>query len=141
MVIQRWQSVLLLIAAMCMALFCFTPFASFNDPVSAESVMLASPSDFIVFLVLNLTIAALLFISIFLFTNLKRQLTVTLLSILLMIVSAVTGIIIVYVRFEGGHIELCGGALLLILALVASLLAYRRIAHDRRLLASMDRIR
>ncbi len=141
MVIQRWQSVLLLIATICMALFCFTPFASFNDPASAESVLSASPSDFIVFLVLNLTIAALLFISIFLFRNLKRQLTVTLLSILLMIVSAVTGIIIVYVRLEGGHIELSGGALLLIIAFVASLRAYRCIARDRRLLTSMDRLR
>lgn len=141
MVIQRWQSLLLLIATICMALFCFTPFASFNDPASAENLLSASPSDFIAFLVLNLTIAALLFISIFLFRNLRRQLSVTLLSILLMIVSAVTGIIIVYVRLDGGHIELCGGALLLILAFVASIWAYRRIAHDRRLLASMDRIR
>lgn len=141
MVIQRWQSVLLLIAAICMALFCFTPFASFNDPASADSLSVASPSDFIVFLVLNLTISAMLFISIFMFRNLKRQLTVTLLSILLMAVSAVTGIFIVYGRLDGGRIEIWGGALLLVLALVAALWAYRRIVRDRRLLASMDRIR
>lgn len=141
MVIQRWQSVLLFIAAICMALFCFTPFASFNDSASAESISLVSPSDFIVFFVLNLTITVLLFISIFLFRNLKRQLTVTLLSILLMAVSAVTGIFIVYGRLDGGRIELWGGVLLLILALVAALWAYRRIVCDRRLLASMDRIR
>lgn len=141
MVIQRWQSVLLLIAAICMALFCFTPFASFSDPASANSVSLITPCDFMVFLVLNLTIATLLFISIFLYRNLKRQLTVTLLSILLIAVSAVTGIFIVYGRLEGGRIELWGGVLLLILALVAALWAYRKIQGDRKLLASMDRLR
>lgn len=141
MVIQRWQSVLLLIASVCMAIFCFTPFASVNDPASVDSVSMVTPCDFIVFLVLNITIALLLFIAIFMFKNLRRQLTVTLLSIMLIAVSAVTGVFIVYGRLDGGRINLWGGVLLLILALVAALWAYRRIGGDRKLLSSMDRIR
>lgn len=140
MVIQRWQSVLLLIAAVCMVVFCFVPFASVSDsPQAVESVTLITPSRFIVFFVLNLTIAALLFIAIFLFKNMRRQRTVTLLSMLLIVVSAVTGAFIAYGSEAGG--QLGCGMILLALALVATLWAYRRIGADQRLLRAADRLR
>lgn len=140
MVIQRWQSVLLFIAAVCMAVFCFIPFASVNDSAqAAESSTLITPSQFIVFFVLNLTIAVLLFVEIFLFKDMRRQRTVALLSMLLIVVSAVTGVFITYGSVVGGQLR--GGMILLALAFVATLWAYQRIGADQRLLRAADRLR
>ncbi len=141
MVIQRWQSVLLLVAAVAMALFTFLPFATVESLASAQSAITVAPCDFAVYFVLNITISLLLFIAIFLYKNIRRQMTVTLLSLMLIAVSAVTGLFIVFGHLKDASLVLGGGVLLLIVALVAALWGYRRIKADHKLLTSMDRIR
>lgn len=140
MVIQRWQSLLLFIAAVCMTIYCFTPFATLTDPATGECLSTVRPSNFIVYLVLNITIAALMFIAIFLFKNLKRQISVSRISMLLTATSAVTGSIIAYNLLDGYHLNICG-LTLQIVAFIATLWADKRIVSDRKLLASIDRIR
>ena len=138
MVIQRWQSVFLLLGAIAMAIFCFVPMGSFSD---GDSVINLMPVDYPVFLTVNILVAVLLFIAIFLFKNTRRHKTVTLVSMLLIATSAVTGGFLIYGDSRGAEIEWLGGVILLVITLVFALAAYRGISHDERLLRSYDRIR
>lgn len=141
MVIQRWQSVLLFISALCMAIFCVAPFALINDSASPDSLSVISPSEFTVYLIFNMTVALLLFVTIFLYKNLRFQRRVTLIAIMLMVVSAVTGILLIYVSLDNAALLLFGGGLLILAAIVTAIMAYRCMGRDYRLLSSMDRIR
>lgn len=142
MVIQRWQSVFLLLAAIFMALFTFTSFASVTGADAAAVDI--SPKDFPVYLVLNLLTTTLLLISIFLYRNLKLQKKVTKLSILLLFGSAVTGAVLMYgPNAPEGDVApvVAGGVLLLVGAIVFAILALRGIKKDQNTLASYDRLR
>lgn len=143
MVIQRWQSVWLLIATILVVVFCCIPMACITSaPTDTSSITTMSPADLPVFLVLNIVIALLLFLAIFLFKNIRRQKTVTMVSMLLIVVSMVTEALLFYnwTSLEG-EIEMFGSVFLLLGALVFALLAWRGIRHDERLLRSADRIR
>lgn len=138
MVIQRWQSVLLLLAVIMMAVFSLTPMATYtalDEPVSVYA------KDAPVLLTVTLLVAVLLFISIFMYKNLKRQITVTLLSIILIAVVIVTGIAIVYRVYPEAQFIFLGGITLLVLALIFALGAYRCMKSDLRKLRSYDRLR
>ena len=142
MVIQRWQSVFLLLAAILMALFTFMPFASVT--FAELQAIDISPKDFPVYLVVNLLTIVLLLISIFLYRNLKLQKKITKLSILLVCGSAVTGAVIMYgPNAPEGTVApiFAGGVLLLVGAVIFATLALRGIKKDQRTLASYDRIR
>lgn len=141
MVLQRWQTVFLFFATVLMALFTFMPFASVAIDAQVADL---HPKDYPVYLILNLLIAALLLIAIFKYRNLKQQKKVTLLSILLIVCSAVTGGFLLYgPNAPKGAVELewAGGILLLLGALIFTILAYRGINKDQRTLSSYDRIR
>ena len=140
MVIQRWQTLFLLIAVALMGIFCCTPWATLaaEGSIEATPIFLAHAP---VLLVLNIVIAALLFISIFLFKNLRRQMTVTLLSMILICASLVTCGLTLYVAFPGASLIWTGGVLLLLVALVCVVFAYRFMKKDRKLLSSYDRLR
>ena len=140
MVIQRWQSLLLLIAVALMCVFCCTPWAM----RAVEGIEEATPvfnSEAPVLLVLNIVIAVLLFLSIFMFKNLKRQMKVTVLSIILICASIVTCGITLYTAYPGATLVWTGGVLLLLVALVCALCAYRLMEKDHRLLNSYNRLR
>lgn len=142
MVIQRWQSLLLLIGVVLMCVFCATPYAIRHAVEGAEAI--ASPvfvAEAPVFLILNIVIAVLLFIAIFMYKNLKRQMTVTLLSMVLVVCSLVTCGFILYRAMPDAELIWTGGVLLLIAALVCALAAYRFMRKDRNLLRSYDRMR
>ena len=133
MVIQRWQSVLLLIAVVLMCIFCATPYAQ------VKAIESADPTP--VFLILNIVIAALLFIAIFLFKNLKLQMRVTLITILLIAASMVTCGFILYASMPDAELIWTGGVLLLVAAMVCALFGLRFMRKDRNLLRSYDRLR
>ena len=79
MVIQRWQTVWLLVATVLVAVFCCIPMAivpgEVNDP---NSVTFMRPVDVPVFMVVNIVVAFLLFLSILQYKNTMRQKTLTL---------------------------------------------------------------
>lgn len=132
MVIQRWQTVMLLIAAVLVAVFCLTPMGS----VGEESVYACS---FPVFLILNIVIAVLLLIDIFLFRNLRLQMRVAAVALILEAVSAGLAFAIVYTT-EGFAMSLAG-APLIVAALILTWFGRRFMDKDRRLLAAADRLR
>lgn len=138
MVIQRIQTLMLLIAIAMMAVFCFTPYAT----LMADSVPTAVyVKDAPVFLTLNIVIAVLLFLIIFMYKDLRRQIRMTVLALLLICASIVTCGFILVVGLEDATPVLLGGVSLLVLALLFGLLALRGMRHDRRLLAGADRLR
>ena len=133
MMIQRWQSVWLLLASICVALFCFMPMAllSFEGAVPADgaSASFLSPADNTVFLIVGIVVAVLLVLDIFMYRNTRRQKQVTVLSMLMIAVLAACGVLWM------------GSILLLLGAFIFSLLAYRGIRHDENLLKAADRLR
>ena len=139
MQIQRIQTIMLLIAAILVGMFCFMPFA--RIPMENAAAQAVFVKDAPVLLILNVVIAALLLIVIFMYRNLRQQMRMTILSIVLICASMATSGFIIFGRFEGAEPVLFGGVLLLVLALVFALLAYRGMRHDHRLLRSMDRLR
>lgn len=133
MVIQRIQSLWLLIATVLMIIIGVRPFAWEGD----QAVFL---NDFPVLAVINWLIACLLFIAIFTFKNLKLQKTITMVSLLLMVVLAVTGFIYQQRMLPEATPEWGGGVLLLIPAAVLDVMAYQGMSRDQRRLRNADRL-
>ena len=145
MVIQRLQTVFLLLAVILTAVFCATPFA-YLAGVSAENPALAEvlpvyPSSSPAFLVLNIAIAVLLFVTIFLYKNLRLQIKVTLAAIVLLVASAVTCGLIVYNNQPDMSLTFRGGILLLLTAIICTVWARIHMKRDLKLLTSYDRLR
>lgn len=146
MVIQRWQSVWMLVAAICVALFCFLPTAylSFEGPeiTDTDSVTFITPSDNWVVLIVGLLVSLLLILNIFSFKDTRRQKLMTVISIVLIAVLAACACLMVYgAQTAGAQIEWMGSILLLLGAVAFALLAYRGIRHDENLLKAADRLR
>lgn len=141
MVIQRWQSVLLLLGVVLMAIFCCTPIATYNLDASPDSVSAVYAKDAPVLFTVALLVAVLLFISIFMYKNLKRQMTVTLLSIMLIVATLVTGFFVIYNAYPGANFVVFGGLVLLVITLIFAIGAYRFMKSDLRKLRSYDRLR
>ncbi len=131
---------MLLIAAVFVAMFCFMPFATVAPAENVEATKLFA-KDAPAFLVLNIVIAVLLVIVIFMYKDLRRQMRMTILSILLICASVVTCAFIMFGAYDNATPILFGGVVLLVLAMLFALLAYRGMSRDRNLLRSMDRLR
>ncbi|MBP2691513.1 MAG: DUF4293 family protein [Muribaculaceae bacterium] len=140
MVIQRWQSVLLLLAVIAMAVFCLTPFAYYGPTDEGITAMIMA-KDAPVLLTVSVLIAVLLLLTIFMYKNLRRQMTMTVLSMVLIAAAIVTGIFIVYNVYPDASFVIFGGIMLLVVTLVLALGAYRLMKSDWRKLRSYDRLR
>ena len=134
MVIQRWQSVFLLLASIMMGIFCVLPLATQGN---VDFYPYQQP----VYLILNALVAVLSFIAIFLFKNLARQKMVVKVNAFLIVASAIVGAIMIYVGMPNLEILWTAGPLLLICSLLMTIAALRRINQDDRLLKAADRIR
>lgn len=139
MVIQRWQSLLLLAATVLMILVNFLPVAQMTPTQGAPTPMFTTDAP--ILLVIDIVVGLLLFLSIFMFKNLRLQMRVTLLTVMMMCVLAVTGAFILYRNSPLAQVEWTGAILLLIVALVLALAAYRCMRSDYNLLRSVDRLR
>lgn len=139
MVIQRWQNLLLLIALVLMCIFCCTPYAESAAEEGITNPMFVYEAP--VLLIINLVIAIMLIIGIFAFKNLKRQIMITNISIVLMVASMVTSCFIIYAGEPQAALIWTGGVLLLIAACICALAATRFMRKDRNLLRSYDRLR
>lgn len=141
MVIQRIQSVYLLIAGVLMALVCFiVPVASVSSVEDGASASIYI-FNLLPLLILNLITAVLLLISIFLFKNLKLQMSVVKVGIVLVICSAVIEAVVLYSQVADMVINWVGSALMLLFALIFSVLGLRAIKSDYKLLTSYNRLR
>ena len=139
MQIQRIQTLFLLIAVVLMAIFCFTPFA--ETVLGDGTVSKVFAKDAPVLLVVNACIAILLFVNIFMYKNLRQQIRITLLSIMLMVCSTATCFIVATTGMADTQLIWTGGVVLVLVALVFAIAAYRYMLRDKRKLASYDRLR
>jgi len=146
--IQRIQSIFLLLAAACaFCLFAF-PFGTTASPVSNSEIYsdgVYNIQDNIALLALFCIAGGLAFISIFLFKNRKTQLLLGRLAIIANIIGFVM-VIVFYMNSaegltEGQDQENIIGFSLPIAFLVFAFLALRFIGKDDKLVKSMDRLR
>lgn len=156
MVIQRWQSLLLLIAGVMMACFTFCSlgqvqttdftfnFTSLGFTYEGEATEGAPTGTFLstwYFFTLSVTTVIILILDIFLYKNLDLQKKICLVSVLLIIASTATGACIGYNAIENGEIGWSSVACAPFIALIATLLAYSCMQSDHRKLKAVDRIR
>lgn len=141
MVIQRKQSLFLLIAAILMGIYAFMPqLINARGDVIMGGMCLEGLESIPFFL--NCLIAMLSFITIFKFKSLKFQKTLCIINILLILASLATMCSIAFLQED---CDLLGSLtyynVLPILAIIFLLLAHKGISHDRKLLRGSSRIR
>lgn len=155
MVIQRWQSVLLLAAAVMMGIFTFcsigqvqTPDYTFNfmslgffqegEPTGGSEYQ--TYSSWYLF-VMSLTSCILLLIDIFLYRNLPLQKRICLVSILFMVATGATACGLGYGTVPQGEIGWSTVICAPVIGIIAAILAWQRMQKDHNMLKSVDRIR
>lgn len=156
MVIQRWQSVLLLIVSVMMGI---TTFFSLGQVQLTDYTLNFTTLGFSIegqptdggasgflfhtwpFFVVSLLCCILPFINIFLFKNLKLQKTVCIIEVFLLLAFLATGCGYGYYSIDGGQVSWSSLICAPLIALIADIMAYNRISADQRLLRAADRIR
>lgn len=156
MVIQRWQSVLLLVAAVMMGVFTFCSlgqvsttdftfnFTSLGFTYEGEATDGAPTGTYLstwYFFAVSLTSAVLLLIDIFLYGNLPLQKKVAWIGIIFIIAASSIAASLGYTSIPGGSIGWSSVIICPLLALFATLFALNRIQSDHNKLRSVDRIR
>ncbi|MDE6290650.1 MAG: DUF4293 domain-containing protein [Muribaculaceae bacterium] len=157
MVIQRWQSVMLLIAGVMMGIFSFCSLgqiqtADYTFNITALGIaregIATSPDEAtgistVVLFILSLLSAILPLIDIFCFKNMNLQKKVALVSGLFAVVAGViaaftaSGFAADFNASVGWSTFICAPAI----ALIGNILAYRLIVADQRKLRAADRLR
>lgn len=157
MVIQRWQTVLLFIAAAVMACFTFIPFATistldvtynltglgFYPQGTSTSV---DPPEIIhtwYLFMMCLTTIVILLIDIFLYKNIRLQQRICMVAVLFIVADGCVGGLLGFWTFrpEGFELWWTTNALCPFIALFSAIFAYYRMAQDYSLLKAADRLR
>ncbi len=141
MVIQRWQTVFLFVTAVFMALFTFMPYATTTVDGVVEEL---SPTNSMVYMIVNILTIVIALISIFMYRDLQKQIRIVKLVILLIVCAVVTGALLLFgpnAPSNGVELHISGGLPFLIGSLIFSRLALKGIRKDQKILASHDRIR
>lgn len=138
MVIQRWQSVFLLLGAIAMGVFAFLSPASVVMP---DGVAQWHALDTLPLFVLDCLVAVIGFIAIFLYSNLKLQKRVAMISMLLTLVSLALTVVAPGMATEGVSTVWTWPIGLPVVAAIFFGWARRRMAADERLLKGYDRLR
>lgn len=155
MVIQRWQSVLLFIAALAMAAFTFMSLGQVQLPEYSlnfttlgfciEGETTGGQSGFYMqtlpFFIVSLMSAIIPLIDIFIFKNLRLQKTLCLIELLFLFATIAIGAVYGYSTFVGFSVSWSSLVIAPFLAIIAIVMAYTRISSDERLLRSADRLR
>lgn len=137
MVIQRWQSVFLLLAGLAMCFFAFSPVCELTNP---DELIIVKSINILPVFILALLSGLLLFISIFMFKCTRLQKRIVIASEILTIFTDIA-LITYYLTSEAMSFAWCFAAVLPFIALVLEVMAYIRIRKDENLLRSYDRIR
>ena len=152
MVIQRWQSLLLLIATAMMVIFSFCSLGQIQGATQTVDIdsygIYANPQGTqllgtIYVTVVAMLAAALCFIAIFMFKNTRKQKKVCLLSLVLVIAACCSAWLAIngYELAGATSVGYSSIAFAPFVALLAIIGAWRCIRSDERKLASADRLR
>ncbi len=154
MVIQRWQSVLLLIAVVLMGCFTFmslgqvqTTDFSFNFktlglyPEGESTGAVAQSISTWYFFAISLLSTILPLIAIFAFKNFKLQKNLCLWSMLLITCLIIVGALLAYQTFDGASISWSSLVCAPFISLISISMAYNRIVRDWNIIRDSERIR
>lgn len=156
MVIQRWQSVLLLVAAVAMATFSFLSlgqiqlsdytlnFTTLGFYIEGEATNGVASGYYMhtwSFFIVSLMCVIIPLIDIFLFKNLRLQKTLCLIGILFILAAVSIGCGYGYCTFDGISVSWSSLIIAPLIAVIALVMAYSRINADQKMLRSVDRIR
>lgn len=154
MVIQRWQSVLLLIAVILMGCFSFlslgqvqtsdftfnfTASGFFQEGISTGAT--AEPVSTWYFFAVSLISMVLPFIAIFTFKNYKLQKNLCLLTLLMLVCVIIIGAELGYQTIDGGEVEWSSIVCAPYISIIAVCMAYGRINRDHKIIADSERLR
>ena len=150
MVIQRIQSVYLLIAVILMVVFAFFPALAFNfgDKEFVYGALEAGKIGHThidpLMLTLIILISLFAFIDIFLFKNLQRQMTFCFTTIILAIAMLVAIVVVACViksRVGINHVIPQWSIVFPVLSIVFLMLAHKAMSRDKKALRDSDRLR
>lgn len=151
MVIQRFQTLFLLMATILVIVFIFTPFGYsvlYSSEGQTTFVQDWSSLNFIGLVIPSALAALLYLVAIFLFKNMSLQKTIVVFGVIMTLVAIGVTIYLLAAGFlditVGDTIyntRWGGGGLLLVAALLAGLAAISRISADQRILRNVDRLR
>ncbi len=150
MVIQRLQTLYLILAIVMVSVFFYVPFGYTTVADVADGVSVLEPLRAGQFTGLVIPMAltlALMVVAIFMFKKMPMQKLMVLVSALLTVVSMGVVVYVMVSGFSDTNPQVTmtsvwgGGGLLLVGALIAQLAAYNGISSDQRLLRSYDRLR
>lgn len=155
MVIQRWQSLFLLLAGALMVAFTFTSLGQFQLTdytlnfftwgIFSEGVPTDGSQPFVqrtlYLLVLACLGIALPLISIFLYRNLKLQKRVVALAIFFNIALIAVTAVVGYCTIEGAHVDWSAIVFSPFVALVLEIISWRMINSDKKTIEQADRLR
>lgn len=156
MVIQRWQSLFLLLSCILMGLFSFFSLGQIQAPDFSLNITAlglcyegeatgSGPSGCymgtIYFFILSIMSAILPLISIFLYKNLPLQRKVCMVEVLFIIATIATGCYVNYTAVAGCTPQWSSLVIAPFLALILDIMAWYRIRKDHKLLRSADRLR
>ncbi len=148
MVIQRLQTVYLLLAAILMAVFTFMPVMNvLND--AGEYVLNAVSTGFVgaptspcwLLLCMDVLIVALLFITVFKYKNLPLQMKLCKIGVLLIVALLVSIFVMWYMQRGHGIALMRLWTILPFVAIFLTLLAHKGIKSDKKLLSDSERLR
>ena len=149
MVIQRIQSVYLLIAVILMIVFAFFPALTFElggrefvyGALEAGKVGVTHIDPLMLMLVVLISLLA--FIDIFLYKNLQRQMTVCFVDIIIGLAMLVAICIQAFVvnGKEGVTLQLQWYLALHVLSIIFLMLAHKAMSRDKKMLRDADRLR
>ncbi len=132
---------MLILASCLMVAFCCSGYGVRVDEANVADSAPLLVRDLPWYLIGNIVIATLLFVIIFLFKNLKRQMAWTLVCAVLIIASGAICAWLMFCGFDGATVQWNGGIFLLLGALICTLMAYNFMRKDHKLLTSYDRLR
>ncbi|MDE7407487.1 MAG: DUF4293 domain-containing protein [Muribaculaceae bacterium] len=102
-----------------------------------ETESYVTPVNIPVMLIINILVALLLIVDIFMYRNTSRQKTIARISAALIAVSAIVGLLML----SEASIAVAGAILPMLLSEICIIIALRRISSDENLLRNADRLR
>ena len=147
--IQRIQSVYLLVAAILMAVTAFSPIINLQNELTLFSYGIEGVDGSVIFptwgIISMAAIRSILsFVSIFLYKNRKKQRNFTLIAAAIVVVYFVTGMVYMSSYMKGDFslfASISYGLFFPVIALICLLLASQRIKKDEKLVKSLNRLR
>ncbi len=141
MVIQRIQTVYLLLAAIVTAVFAFVPVINVLNPDGVVEISFNSLHFGAWTMVLEILIVILAIIAIFKYRDLKTQIRLTNVLMLLIVTLIIVIAIMTWVLHDKLIMQFTPYIVMPFVALILVWLAKKGIKHDKKLLADSERIR